>query len=247
MLRYEIKFLIDEVQAQQVRDWAIAHLTIDPHATDAEAGTYGIKTLYLDNEARDVYWRRGNYRHHKLRLRRYGNESLVFLERKSSWCHQVEKYRTVIPESDLPLLASRRNSSAWAGSWFHQRILRSGLKPSYQVAYERSAYVGLPDEAPMRLTMDRQICSRPAHAWIFADLEDVPLLAKRVVLELKYSDFLPSPFQNLIRSFGLKLKRISKYRLAVQASERINREGQLWLLYVNRPISTELREGVTSP
>lgn len=247
MLRYELKFSLDEVQARQVRDWAIAHLTIDPHATDAEAGTYRIKTLYLDNEARDVYWRRGNYRHHKLRLRRYGNEPIIFLERKSSWCHQVEKYRTVIPESELTLLESRRNSSNWAGSWFHQRALRGDLKPSYQLAYERSAYVGPPGEAPMRLTMDRQICSRPAQGWTFADFGGIPLFAERVILELKYSDFLPSPFQNLIRSFGLKLKRISKYRLAVQASEPINREGQLWLLYVNGSISSERRDEVTSP
>ena len=241
MLRYEIKFSLDEVQAQQVRDWAIARLTLDSHATNSEAGTYRIKTLYLDNETKDIYWRRGNYKHHKFRLRRYGDESVMFLERKSRWSHQVEKYRTVLPESDLPLLASCKDSSAWAGSWFHQQILSGGLKPSYQVAYERSAYVGPPSEAPMRLTMDRQIGFRLAHGWAFADFGGLPLFGGRVILELKYCDLLPSTFQSLIQLFGLNLKRISKYRSAVQASERINREGQLWLPYANRSISTEQR------
>ena len=242
MARYEIKFSLNEVQAQQVRDWALAHLAPDSHASDAEAGTYRITTLYLDNEPKDVYWRRGNYRHQKLRLRRYQNESVVFLEQKSRWCYQVEKYRTVIPQSDLPLLASYNGSSTWPGGWFHHRILSDGLKPSYQVAYERSAYVGPPDEAPMRLTLDRQISYTPAHGWTFADFGGLPLFGEGVILELKYSDLLPMLLQNLIQLFDLKLKRISKYRLAVQASERINREGPLWLPYMNGPISTERRD-----
>ena len=246
VVRYEIKFLLDEVGAQRVRDWAMAHLTLDVHTTNIEAGTYKIKTLYLDDERKSVYWRRGRYRHDKLRLRGYGNESVIFLERKSRWRNKVEKYRTVIPQSDLALLASWKNSTAWPGSWFHQRILRDGLKPTYQVAYERSAYVGPPDEVPMRLTMDRDIACRPARWWTLGDFGGIPLLQEKVILELKYCDTLPSPFQDLIRSFGLKQKRISKYRLAVQASERINREGQLWLPYEHRSISSKVRDEVTS-
>jgi hypothetical protein len=39
VLRYEIKFSIDETQAQQVLDWAVGYLTLDSHATNAEEGT----------------------------------------------------------------------------------------------------------------------------------------------------------------------------------------------------------------
>jgi hypothetical protein len=247
VLRYEIKFSIDETQAQQVLDWAGAHLTLDSHATNAEAGSYRTKTLYLDNETKDVYRRCGSYKHHKFRLRRYGDEPFVFLERKSSWSHQVKKYRTVIPESDLPLLGSCQFSSSWEGSWFHRRISSKGLKPSYQVGYERTAYVGTPGESPMRLTMDRQIGSRLAPGWSFADFGGLPLFGERVILELKYCDLLPLPFHNLIQSLGLTLSRISKYRLAVQASEQISRQEQVWLrLMVDRSIFTELRDEVPS-
>jgi hypothetical protein len=94
--------------------------------------------------------------------------------------------------------------------------------------------------------MDWQIGYRLAHGWAFADSEGIPLFGKRVILELKYCGLLPSLFQNLIQSFDLKLKRISKYRLAVQASEHVKREGQLWLPYVNGSSFTELRDEVTS-
>lgn len=231
MLRYEIKFSIDEIQAQQLLDWALGHLTRDSHATNAEEGSYRTKTLYLDNEPQDVYHQRGSYKYHKFRLRRYGDESFVFLERKSRWSHRVEKYRTVISESDLPLLVSYQPSSKWEGSWFQRQILNGGLKPSYQVGYERTAFVGTLGEDPMRLTMDRQIGSRPAHGWRFADFGGLPLFGERVILEMKYCDVLPLPFQNLIQSLGLTLRRISKYRLAVQASHRISRQEELWLPY----------------
>jgi hypothetical protein len=231
VLRYEIKFSINETQAQQVLDWAVRYLTLDSHATNAEEGTYRTKTLYLDTELQDVYHRRGSYKHHKFRVRRYGNEPFVFLERKSRWFYQVDKYRTVIAESELPLLGSYPLSSRWEGSWFHRQILSGGLKPSYQIGYERTAYVGNESESPMRLTMDRKIGSRPAHGWRFAESEGLPLFGDRVILEMKYRNLLPLQFQNLIRSLGLTLGRISKYRLAVQASERIGRHGKLWLPY----------------
>jgi len=72
-------------------------------------------------------------------------------------------------------------------------------------------------------------------------ISQLPLLTEQVILELKYSDLLPPPFENLIQSLGLDLRQISKYRLAVQASERINREGHLWPPYVNGSISTVQR------
>lgn len=236
VIRYEIKFFIDEIQAQQVSKWALAHLASDSHVTNPEDGTYQIKTLYLDNGAREIYWRRGRYKHHRFRLRCYGDEPFVFLERKSKWSHQVEKYRTVIPASDLTLLAFREDCSSWVGSWFHRRILNGGLKPTHEVAYQRTAYVGPRGEAPMRLTMDRQISWQVAHGWRFADFEGLPLLAERVILELKYCDLLPPPFQILIQSLGLDLRPISKYRLAVQASKRISRQEESLLPYVERPI-----------
>jgi hypothetical protein len=106
VLRYEIEFSIDETQARQVLDWAVEYLTLDSRATNAEEGTYRTRSLYLDTELQDIYHRRGSNKHHKFRLRRYGNEPFAFLERKSRWTHQVDKYRTVISESDLPLLGS---------------------------------------------------------------------------------------------------------------------------------------------
>ena len=229
MLRYEIKFSIDGPQALQVLHWAAEHLTLDSHASNAAGGLYRTNTLYLDTKGQDVYHHRGRFKHHKFRLRRYWKEPFAFLERKSRWSNQVEKYRTMVAESDLPLLASYELASRWQGAWFHQQILAGELRPAYQVDYERAAYVGTNSDGPMRLTMDTQIRSRPADGWRFTDFAGLRLFTQRVILELKYCNFMPSPFESLIQSMDLTPKRISKYRLAVQTSERISRYGRPYL------------------
>lgn len=229
VLRYEIKFSLDETQALQVRHWAAGHLTLDSHASNAEGGIYRTNTLYLDTDLQDVYHRRGRFKHHKFRLRRYGKEPFVFLERKSRWADQVEKYRTMVAESDLPLLGSYQLASRWQGKWFHQQILTGELKPAYQVEYERYAFVGTDSEGPVRLTMDAQIRCSPANSWRFPEFEGLTLFTQKVILEMKYCNFMPLQFESLIQSLGLTPRRISKYRLAVQASERITRNGRVYL------------------
>ena len=79
---YELKFLIDENRAGEVLSWARQYMTPDPHVEPSLGDAYRIFSLYLDTPALDVFCRRGSVARSKFRLRRYGDESAIYLERK---------------------------------------------------------------------------------------------------------------------------------------------------------------------
>jgi hypothetical protein len=101
-------------------------LIADPHGTGPHADEYRVSTLYLDTAGRDVFHRRGSYGRSKYRVRRYGDEPRVFLERKLRTASRLAKRRTDIPLDELtlfkaaePATARRRGSSAGSlcASW----------------------------------------------------------------------------------------------------------------------------------
>src|SRR5678809_703047 len=100
----EIKFLVDEATGLRIREWARKRLEADPHGTGPHADEYRVSTLYLDTAARDVFHRRGSYGRSKYRVRRYGEEPRVFLERKLRTGSRLAKRRTDIPLDSLHTL-----------------------------------------------------------------------------------------------------------------------------------------------
>src|SRR6266567_9231034 len=79
---FELKFVLDEILAAKVARWCAARMQPDPHGDPALGGLYRTTTLYLDTAAFDVVHGIGAFRWHKYRLRRYGHEAWVFVERK---------------------------------------------------------------------------------------------------------------------------------------------------------------------
>jgi len=165
-----------------------------------------------------MYHRERSFRRRKYRLRRYGAEPTVFLERKSKLGDRVSKRRTQVPDTDLARLGDAFGDPDWAGHWYHQRLLVRQLRPTCQISYERVAYVGACAEGPLRLTLDRHIHCVPADGWSPDGARSgLPILAGQVILELKYSAALPAPFKRLIAEMALAPSQVSKYRLGVQS------------------------------
>jgi hypothetical protein len=215
---YELKFLLDEARAREAEAWAAARLGPDPHGDPALGGAYRTTTLYLDTPALDVFHRMPSFRRSKHRLRRYGAEPRVFLERKAKDGDRVRKWRTAVPEGELALLAGPLAESAWPGQWFHRRLHERGLRPAALIVYERTAYVGAGAEGPMRLTVDRRLHGTTAGAWaVPAGAGGVPLLTDRAILELKFRLALPAPFKELVQTLRLNPGPLSKYRSCMTA------------------------------
>jgi hypothetical protein len=211
---YELKFLLDEAQAQAVEAWALRRLALDPHGDPALGGAYRTTSLYCDTPELDVYHRSPSYRRRKFRVRRYGSAPKIFLERKSKWDDRVEKRRTPVPEEELALLAHPMALVSWTGYWFLRRLRLRRLFPACRIVYQRTAYVGMCAEGPLRLTLDRRAHGILTGDWSLAPFQGgLPLLTGQVILELKFRSALPVPFKELVRNLRLCPSTVSKYRL----------------------------------
>lgn len=219
---YELKFLLHHARAEEVKAWAKQHLPLDPHADASLGDAYRIRSVYFDTARLDVFHQAPCYKRRKFRLRRYGSEAGIYLERKSKSGDRVSKRRTLIGALELGRLKAEEPEPAWAtswpGYWFQRRLLVRQLLPRCLVGYERVAHVGVIDHVPMRLTLDRNIRCALVDDLDFEKLGiGIPLLTDQVVLELKFHSALPALFKGLLQEFQLNPTAVSKYRLGIQA------------------------------
>jgi hypothetical protein len=215
---YEIKFVVPMAIAERAIAWARKNLSPDPHVGVNGNDCYHVNSLYFDTEALDVYRRNGSYGKAKYRVRRYGEDYNVFLERKLKSRGLVSKRRTRVADSDISYLANGYAPDEWSGYWFRRRLSARQLRPRCQIKYQRVARVGSIPEGSLRLTVDKDICSfatenyqvNESGAW-------QPLLPERCILELKFRLGLPPLFKSLVEELGLIPQPVSKYRLSIQA------------------------------
>lgn len=214
----EMKFLISSYCAGQILEWSRARMTRDIHGGGPEGDQYRVRSLCLDTGDFAVYRGRASYGRAKYRVRRYGPNEMIFLERKLKACDRVGKLRSTVPLREAGWLGGSDVPAGWAGRWFHRRTRVRGLAPVCQISYERTARQAVSRSGPVRLTVDAGLRATPACGYAFAEDGGAVLLAPaQRILELKYRMELPGLFEELMREFALRPARSSKYRLAVEA------------------------------
>lgn len=218
---FELKFQLSLKQAQEVAAWANEHLHLDPHARPELGNAYHVHGLYFDTSNLDVFHRSQGYKRKKYRLRRYGENPLIFLEQKRKSQGRVAKRRVEVTETELPRLREAPVETEWLGAWFHRRINMRKLEPSCLISYERQAFFGHNAEGPLRLTLDCNVRGQNADGWTVGTAANgLPMTVDRVLLELKYRKHLPALFKGLMQDLALTPAPLSKYRLAIQALGR---------------------------
>lgn len=210
----ELKFLVPARELDRLSAWARLTLEPDAHGSGPSGDEYETTTLYFETRALDVFHRRGSFGRSKLRIRRYGASSTVFLERKLRTDGLLAKRRTTIPIAQLSRLAGDADPG-WSGHWFHKRMARRGLGPGCQLSYRRIARSGWSDGSPIRLTIDTDLRVTPARTIAITDPAGTSMLDDQAILELKFRGEMPPLFQGLTRTFGLSPAAVSKYRLGV--------------------------------
>ena len=213
----EVKFLIPPSVAPRIQTWARTCLQPDPHGAGPSGDEYAITTLYLDTPAFDVFARRGSFGRAKYRIRRYGRDECVYLERKLRKPGIMIKRRTVVPMPAPDRLQPPGTGRRWAGEWFARRVAARGLRPVCCVSYVRLARVGETPDGPVRLTLDSALAAGPATELRFTPGVTVPVLEPALVLELKYRAYMPALFRRLVEKFALTPMPVSKYRLSAAA------------------------------
>lgn len=210
---FELKYLLGREDVPRVEAWARRHLTPDPHGQD---GVYRVTSVYCDTPGLDVFYRQPGFRRSKYRLRRYGVNDQVFLERKQKRGDKVRKKRVLVHGGELSFLEGAGHPEAWQGAWFAERLRQRELRPTCRVAYWRTAFHGRA-ELPIRLTFDRDLVGSAADCWQLSPLQDgEPLLSDGVLVELKFHLHMPALFQELLPLLPAEPARLSKYRRCVE-------------------------------
>lgn len=210
----EQKFSLSPALATEVRSWARAHMSPDPHGGGGHADAYTIHSLYFDTDNFDVLRRNGSFGRGKYRIRRYGAGDVVFLERKMKSSGLISKRRTVVPITELARTSERQPDRRWAGFWYHRRILARDLSPVCQIQYSRTARMAAAEQGTFRLTLDDGISTSLADGLSFAPAPQVAFAGDRVILEMKFRGRTPALAQKLIDEFQLQPQPSSKYRIA---------------------------------
>jgi hypothetical protein len=212
---YELKFLVADAVAGRVRAWAETRLLRDVHAESD--GGYRTTTLYLDGPDWPVLRRDGRLRRRKYRVRRYGAEPILFLERKTRKGDRVRKLRVSVPEAEIARLGHPESTTSWPGAWFHTEFAQLGLAPVCRVGYRRTAFFGSVSSGAVRLTLDRGVVGVRDDGWRVAPVPDgADVLDGMVICELKFRDVLPEIFKALVAEIGLTPSGVSKYRRCME-------------------------------
>lgn len=217
-LASELKFLITPDVAAGIREWARHKLLPDPYGNGNAHDEYTITSLYFETEFFDVYNRKGSFGRSKYRIRRYGREDVVYLERKLKTNGLVAKRRSPAVTVEIRQLSDLEPDPRWLGSWYHRRVLLRQLKPICQISYERTARVASTSSGPVRLTLDENLRAVPTREYQFQPEDKCQKVAPaNVVMEMKFRGEAPPLFKEVIEKFALSPKKMSKYRLAAVA------------------------------
>jgi hypothetical protein len=214
---FEVKFLLDEERAEAVESLAQQTLALDCHADPARGNSYPITSLYTDTAEFDVYRRMPAAGGCKYRVRRYGDGGPMFVEQKVKDGDRVHKRRAPVNAEQL--------AAKGHVNWFHEGVMKQGLRPVCRIGYDRVAYLGIADGHTVRVTFDRNIRGEAADGWEVHPVGETPvLLAGQVICEFKFRLAMPGLFKEVVTQLSLSPGTVSKYRRFMQTKlERVGR------------------------
>lgn len=214
---YEVKFALDEATAREVESRLASVLALDPHSDPALGGAYAVTSLYTDTPGYDVYFREGRFAAKKYRVRRYGDNDRVYVERKTVRERRVRKRRTEVGIGELPRVMAQQSGES---EWFARQVEGRELGPVCRVRYLRRAMYGMcpAGGGPMRVTFDRSVRGVLVDGWTFdAASEERVLLDGVVVCEFKFAGAMPAAMKKIVADLKLSPSGMSKYRACVRA------------------------------
>lgn len=225
--RHEIKYLCNENTACYLSHALAA--VIEKDLNVCENGRYLIDSLYFDDFARTCAQENVDGTNHrsKWRIRIYNNNiDMIRLECKHKQNDMCMKRSCIISTEELDaLICPDSVLSEYVGrnellDEFIAKIIGWGYRPSVIVSYEREPYI-----SPLgntRITLDRKILSSTD----FSSFGKCKTYGRSVlsedllILEVKYDDFLPDVYRQILGGALLERTAFSKYYLCQEFAKR---------------------------
>ncbi|MBR5336460.1 MAG: polyphosphate polymerase domain-containing protein [Lachnospiraceae bacterium] len=213
MKRYELKYLMDEGQADALRKELEKHMRID------EYGRTSIASLYYDTpDARLIRTalEKPAYKE-KIRLRSYGlatEESPVFLELKRKYDGVVYKRRITSTIPDIRRFFEGKDiegdNAQIQKELKYFRDYYGSLSPSCLIIYDRTAY--FEPDGDLRLTIDHKPRYRINDLTLTKSLDGIPLLKEGwSILEVKVQGAMPLWLSSVLSEERIYKSSFSKY------------------------------------
>ncbi len=216
--RFELKYLIPNAVALQVRDFIQQHLELDEYGRGQPNLSYPVHSLYLDSDDWKIYWRtvNGDKNRFKLRIRYYTEnpKAPVFFEIKRRMKDVILKERCGVRRPAVeeilnghfpldPRLVSEDPEERQALVEFQRLMLHLNAKPKMHVAYLREAYVSTYNNE-FRITMDRAVQVMPRFDGALQTAMENPYVCTEdvVILELKFTGRFPTWYRELVQIFN---------------------------------------------
>ena len=223
--------MIREEEALAIRSYLSSHLEPDEFAVGKPDNSYSVHSLYLDSNRLATFHaaNSGERNRFKLRIRYYDQDpaSPVFFEIKRRINEGIVKQRARVKreavrsllegESPTPEHLFKWNPQQWTDLLdFWQLVERLQAAPRAHNFYMREAYVN--GDATVRVTLDRaiQICPEFGGELGVAIDEGVEVFGGFVVLELKFTERMPTWLIEMVRGFELKSSGAAKYVQGVE-------------------------------
>lgn len=225
--RFEMKYIIDEHQAQGISDFVFPYLVLDEFGSQQPDNAYPVHSLYLDSPDLALHQStiNGDRNRYKLRIRFYEREdgAPVYFEIKRRENNAIYKQRCPVKRDSVKeILAGRlpQRSDLANSDPENERALHNFCKhvndlsarPIAHVSYRREAWHGIGGNR-IRVTFDRQVCTRPeSTAELNPNAEPgYPVFGDAVVLELKFTGRFPQWMSELVQIFELQQCSAAKY------------------------------------
>lgn len=252
--RFEIKYLVPQDQADELRAELRRHMDDDAYSGD---GGYPITSVYYDTQHLKFYWEKieGLKFRRKLRVRHYGTadgltpESNVFVEIKQRVNRVTQKRRLSLPYRDALRLCSPEGYEPADKVSTRERAFLDevstlvgglDLRPTVTTGYHREAWVGREADLGLRVTLDHRLRGRDRDFHLASESVNRLTLPPRLsVLELKANERVPAWVTDVTARMSLNVVRISKYCQSVQALGLAPRS----IMHAPDEVDTILRNG----
>ena len=214
--RHEWKYRISEEEHDLLAFRMRGILEPDPNAKD---GTYLIRSLYFDDYWNSAYEEKegGVLMRKKYRIRIYNySDKVIRLERKKKFGSYIYKesaplthnevFRILNEDYDFLLQSPHRLLQE-----FYVECVSNLMRPRVIVDYDREPWIM--DAGTVRVTFDRNVRAAIGSFDIFDPT--LPTLAVvppgEMILEVKYTEFLPQIIRNIIPEGAPEMTAYSKY------------------------------------
>ncbi len=229
VFRYELKYLITRGDAEILKKRLGGLLQKDAHALPS--GAYKIRSIYFDDYWHSSYQEKmaGTLLRKKYRLRIYNDrDDAINLERKLKYGSLISKQSALLNRTEVEMLLDGEYGFLLKHPQqlcreFYCECTSKLMRPRVTVDYEREAYIFSPGD--VRITFDMNLRAALLKFDLFdAKLPTLGVLDNgEIILEVKYTEFMPNLIKKVLPQRTSQLLAVSKYILVCDKVDQLSK------------------------